>query len=139
MSKGMQAVLNCFLPFELTNGNDGQGKKWFNSARIRKGFEARLIELGLTREPFESSVVVHVTRVLGKGQRLWDSSSIGRGNWKQIEDSLVAVGWFYDDSPRWITETRFFQDDSRRSLGPIIEVNIFEESNAKTQSNNQQP
>lgn len=59
-------------------------------------------------------------------RRLWDSSSIGRGNWKEIEDALVVLGWFHDDCPKWIRETRFFQDALRRSDGPSIEVEIYD-------------
>jgi hypothetical protein len=112
------------LPFELTNGNDGRGSKWFSSAKIRKQIEAKLRQLRLTRSPFLFPVTVHVVRVLGKGQRLWDTSSIGRGNWKEIEDALVACGWFSDDSPKFITMTTFDQDECRRSSGPFIEVTI---------------
>lgn len=121
----MRTVETVLLPFELTNGNDGQGGRWFSSAKIRKKFEAVLRLEYPARRPFGFPVVVHVTRIIGKGQRLWDSSSIGRGNWKQIEDAMVAVGFFHDDSPKYITETRFFQDDSRRDEGPKIEVSIF--------------
>lgn len=112
------------LPFELTNGNDGRGSKWFSSAKLRKQFEASLRKLRLVRTPYPFPVTVHVVRVLGKGQRLWDTSSIGRGNWKEIEDALVACGWFHDDSPRYITRTTFDQDPCRRSSGPFTEVTI---------------
>jgi hypothetical protein len=112
------------LPFELTNGNDGRGSKWFSSAKLRKKFEADLRKMRMIRSPFLFPVTVHVVRVLGKGQRLWDTSSLGRGNWKEIEDALVACGWFHDDSPRYITMTTFDQDECRRSLGPFIEVTI---------------
>ena len=121
----MRTVETVTLPFALTNGNDGQGGRWFSSAKIRKKFEAVLRLEYPARRPFNFPVVVHVTRIIGKGQRLWDSSSIGRGNWKQIEDAMVAVGFFHDDGPKYITETRFFQDDSRRDEGPQIEVSIF--------------
>lgn len=53
------------LPFELTNGNDGRGSKWFSSAKIRKQFEADLKRLNLTSSPFLYPVVVSVTRVIG--------------------------------------------------------------------------
>jgi len=112
------------LPFELTNGNDGRGNKWFSSAKLRKQFEHDLKRLGLTREPFDVPVSVSVTRLLGPGQRLWDVSSIGRGNWKEIEDALVACGWFHDDGPKWITETRFYQCKKDRSQGPAILLEI---------------
>ena len=114
----MTALIDVILPIELTNGNDGRGSKWFSSAKVRKQVEAHLRTLEFTRAPFEAPVEVHVIRILGKNQRLWDSSSIGRGNWKEIEDALVVLGWFQDDSPKWITETRFFQDATRRGPRP---------------------
>ena len=112
------------LPIELTNGNMGRGSKWFSSAKIRKEYEAGLRLQGFSRSPFQFPVRVTVTRVLGKGQRLWDYSSGLRGNYKEIEDSLVAVGWFTDDSPKYITSTDFRQDECRKSSGPFIELLI---------------
>jgi len=123
----MILLLHKILPFELTNGNDGRGSKWFSSAKLRKNFEKNLRLLGYERKPFAMPVLVTVTRILGQGQRLWDSSSIGRGNYKELEDALVAIGWFHDDSPKWITETRFYQDASRRDQGSAIEIQIYTE------------
>ena len=121
------------LPFELTNGNDGRGSRYFSSAKIRKESEATLRKLRMVRTPFLFPVKVHVVRVLGKGQRLWDTSSIGRGNWKEIEDALVACGWFSDDSPKFITMTTFDQDECRRSQGPFVEVTITQDGVFKGQ------
>jgi hypothetical protein len=121
----MTLLLHKILPFELTNGNDGRGSKWFSSAKLRKNFEKNLRLLGYERKPFAMPVLVTVTRILGQGQRLWDSSSIGRGNYKELEDALVAIGWFHDDSPKWITETRFYQDASRRDLGASVAISIY--------------
>jgi len=121
----MTLLLHTILPFELTNGNDGRGSKWFKSSKIRNEFEKNLRLLGYERKPFEMPVSVAVTRILGQGQRLWDSSSVGRGNYKELEDALVAIGWFHDDSPKWITETRFYQDASRRDQGSSIEIQIY--------------
>ena len=70
-------------------------------------------------------VTVTVTRILGKGERLWDSSSILRGNYKEIEDALVAIGWFVDDSTEYIHTTDGRQDDTRRNKGPAIELEIL--------------
>ena len=112
------------LPFELTNGNDGRGSKWFSSSKIRKKFEKDLRLLGMVREPFAYPVEITVTRILGPKQSLWDSSSIGRGNWKEIEDALVACGWFVDDGPKYIKRTTYEQDATRRHQGPCVEVAV---------------
>lgn len=115
------------LPFNMTNGNDGRGSKWFSSAKLRTQIELDMKLMGLTATPFPHKVRIIVTRVLGKGQRLWDWSSCGRGSWKEIEDAMVACGWFHDDSPKWIsTDSSFAQDDTRRSEGPFIEVEVIE-------------
>lgn len=116
---------HIILPFELTNGNDGRGSKWFSSAKLRKKYESELRRLGFVREhPCFPGAVVTVTRILGPRQSLWDSSSIGRGNWKEIEDALVACGWFVDDGPKWIEATYFRQDATQRECGPCIHVEI---------------
>ncbi len=128
MSDQCEILYTESLPIELTNGNAGRGSKWFKSAKVRKDIENKIRILGLTRRPFDLPVEVRVTRILGPNQRLWDSSSIGRGNWKEIEDALVVCGWFHDDSPDYIVETRFFQDSSRRTSGPSIELAIIDRS-----------
>jgi hypothetical protein len=95
------------------------------SAAFRDKVEKKLRKLGLTRSPFAMPVTVTVTRILGKGERLWDSSSILRGNWKEIEDALVAIGWFVDDSPKHIVWTNGRQDDTIRDKGPAVELEIL--------------
>ena len=116
------------LPFALTNGNEGRSKHFGASAKFRRECEATLRMLpGYVREPFAEPVRVVVTRVLGRGERKWDSSSILRGNYKEIEDSLCspAIGWFVDDSPKWIVETVGRQDAGRRDEGPVVLVEVF--------------
>jgi len=114
-----------WFDIDLTNGNDGRGSKWFSSAKLRKQFEAKFRSCGLERTPFDVPVTLTVTRVLGPGQRLWDASSCGRGSWKEIEDALVAIGWFRDDGPKWITEVRFRQHAGSRDRGPALIVEVF--------------
>jgi hypothetical protein len=114
-----------YIPIELDNGNTGRGGKWFSSAKERKKLEATLRALGFARDkPIPYQCTVTVTRVLGKGQRLWDGSSVLRGNWKEIEDSLVALGWWVDDCPKYIKHTDGRQDDTRRKEGPCVELLI---------------
>lgn len=113
------------LPFKLTNGNTGRGNAWFMSANFRQKAEKKLRQIGFVRNPFPCRVSVTVTRILGKGERLWDSSSVLRGNYKEIEDALVACGWFHDDSMKHIALTIGKQDDTRRDKGPCIELEIL--------------
>lgn len=93
------------LPVELTNGNNGQGRGWRQTHYFRKKAQKLIACLGLLRKPFEQPVQVKVVRLFGKGKRKWDDSSVLRGNYKQLEDAMVACGWFHDDSPKWITRT----------------------------------
>jgi hypothetical protein len=117
--------MKIILPIKLTNGNTGRGTAWYMSASFRKKVEKKLRGLGLARSPFAMPVTVTVTRILGKGERMWDSSSVLRGNWKEIEDALVAMGWFVDDSTEYIHTTDGRQDDTRRNKGPAIELEIL--------------
>ena len=120
------ALLDVTLPIELTNGNDGRGSRWFKSSNVRKKLETTLRTLGLVRKPFDRQVRLTVIRIVGKGQRLWDASSVGRGNWKELEDAMVVCGWFHDDGPKWISEVRFYQDDTQRHVGPAVRVVVYE-------------
>jgi len=117
-------LFDVWLPLELTNRNDGRGHSWHRTASERKKIERLLIAEGLQRSPFETPVTVRITRILGKGQRLWDPDSGLRGNAKELIDSLVAAGWFHDDSAKWITEVRFFQCATDRELGPAVRIEI---------------
>lgn len=120
----MTLLLRQSLELKLTNGNDGRGNAFWKSAKFRKTCEQYLRANQLTRTPFEVPVVVHVTRMYSGRERPWDSSSIGRGNWKEIEDALVAVGWFHDDGPKWITRTVF---DQRKHNETGVMVEVFDE------------
>lgn len=123
-----QPVHTALIPIPLENGNEGRGGHWRKSAKRRDEYELELRVRGYTRKPFPFPVCVHVTRVMGPGEARWDYSSIGRGNWKEIEDALVALGWFHDDSAKYIRDVRFFQHDSDRHLGPKIWVEVFRSS-----------
>lgn len=126
MSDNLTFIETIPLPVELTNRNAGQGHHWGATAASRKKIEDILRKRFLTRSPFLHPVKIEITRILGKGQRLWDNDSIGRGNSKQLVDALVSCGWFSDDSPKFITECDYRQDASRRSQGPSVEISIWQ-------------
>lgn len=114
------------LPIRLTNNNGGRGGSYHASATFRKKCEEHLRAWGLAANPvrFPFPVRVRVIRVLGPHERKWDTSSILRGNYKEIEDALVAIGWFPNDSPQWIGMTLPDQDDSQRDFGPAIVIEV---------------
>jgi hypothetical protein len=121
----MNVIHSINLPLELTNGNDGRGNKWFRSSKVRDDIEWMLRAFGQVRKPFDHPVMIRITRVLGKGQRLWDSDSIGRGNSKELIDALVAVGWFVDDCPKHIIETQFRQTIPKTRGLPSVIVEVM--------------
>ena len=120
-----ECVLSQRLAIKLTNNNQGQGRHWAKSHRSRKDLELFLLAFYGRRQPFKFPVRLRVTRILGKREHLWDESSISRGNWKQIEDSLVSLGWFVDDCRPYIVGYDFTQDDSQREQGPAVLVECF--------------
>lgn len=109
------------LPIELTNGNEGRSKHWGSAAKRRKSI-AEVIVATVKVRPVETPTRLTITRILGKGERLYDADSLGRGNAKELIDALVAVGFLPDDGPRHVVECRFVQDASRRASGPAVEV-----------------
>jgi len=118
-----ELLLRELLPVKLTNGNDGRGSRWFKADKRRKAIVKQLA--GLKREPFSDPVRVVLTRVLGKGERLWDADSVGRGNAKELIDSLVELGWWVDDGPKFIRECDYRQDANRRDDGSAVLVEVF--------------
>lgn len=121
----MELLLEQLLPIKLENQNQHQSRDWRAAVNRRKKYERLLRYKKLVRKPFRFPVQVIVTRILGPREQKWDHSSIGRGNYKEIEDSLVSLGWFNDDSPKWIVETRFKQDDSQRKNGPKVLIQVY--------------
>jgi hypothetical protein len=116
-------VLKKILPVELTNSNIGRGYHWAATAASRKKIARTLA--GERRTPFEYPVAIRITRILGPGQRLWDADSVGRGNAKELIDSLVELGWLHDDGPRWVTHCDYRQDAQSRVSGPSVMIEIF--------------
>lgn len=103
------------LPIELKNGNAGRTKHFGQSHAMRKLY-AKIIPIA--KEPISWPAMVTVVRVLGAKQRFWDASSGFRGNFKELEDTLIANGWFTDDSVAYIPEVRFVQYEKRKEKGP---------------------
>ena len=117
-------LLDITLPFDLKNGNDGQGRGWKRSASVRSRF-SKSVHIPI-REPFKVPTFVVATRILGPRQHLMDCDNVNRGDWKQLQDTLVDKGWWYDDSYEHITGIVFRQDDSDRSAGPAVRIQVWQ-------------
>ena len=117
---------SAILPIELKNANTGRTRQFGVSNRERKQYARLLKTLGHRRKPFAAQTDVVVTRILGSNQRLWDASSVLRGNWKELEDALVEAGWWWDDDVTWIRLVLGTQDPTRRELGPAVQIDAYE-------------
>lgn len=117
-------VLEFTLPVRLTNDNNGQKRHWGRSARRRTELGLQIKAWFPLLKPIPFPVRVSVIRVLGKGDRLWDEDSIGRGNAKQLIDALRKAGMFVNDDPRWIVSVPYSQDSSDRREYPRVRIRI---------------
>lgn len=113
------------IPIQLISKNKLQGRSWYGKSNAKKKYLSILIYRKLGRKPFRFPVRLVVTRLLGAGEKKWDYDNIGGGSWKQLQDSLVQIGWFKDDSSKWITKVEFEQDDSQRSKGPAVKIQVY--------------
>jgi len=117
-------IVTLCLPIRLTNGNQGRTRHYGESNRMRALFEQLFRAWFPGQKPFETPVKVTVIRVLGSRERSWDLGSWQRGNWKEIEDALVAAGWFHDDSPKWIRDVQFEEVNYDRSQYSRLRIRI---------------
>ena len=118
-------LLSEAFPIKLLNGNNGQTKHWSTANKFRKQYESEILAMGTYRKPFDVRVRIRITRILGKGERMWDEDSIGRGSAKQFIDAMVACGFFHDDGPKWIAGVEYRQSDGSRANGPCIILDVF--------------
>jgi len=149
-------LFTMVLKEKLTNNNAGQGRGWHRSAKDRKTMDAKVSQSmivtynedgTMSYAPFSESlagtqlsdlVVLIVTRVLGKGERKWDADSVLRGNSKQMLDAIVGSRLLADDNPKYVALVVGMQDDTRREIGPLIEVGFYSaiDGNALDDTNN---
>ena len=120
----MNEPITLLLPLKLSNNNTGQSRHWSAANKQKHTFVHTLRAMRIKGTPPPVKQRVTITRILGKGESLWDADSVLRGNAKQLLDSLVDAGFFVDDGPKYISEVLDKQDDSRRSAGPAIQVEI---------------
>jgi hypothetical protein len=129
---------------ELKNGNEGRSKHWSSAHTSKKQWKKVLAEADIECEtglvldvqtfleevlgdrPVQQRVGLVFTRVLGKGQRMYDSDSIIRGNAKELLDSIVDIGILSDDNTKYVEWSLGLQDDKRRTEGPFTTVSFYD-------------
>lgn len=117
-----EPLISVVLPVDLKSQNTGRGNRWFNSARLRNQFEAELQDF--CRPFLDVPIHLEYTRIVGPGQRAWDQDNLALAL-KQLQDALVSLGWFHDDSPRWIRSIRYSHDTTARDEGPALKVTAW--------------
>ena len=126
-SRGLNGRLNgssVLLPIDLPRANDllRRSGHWKRSKfKEACGWELTAKRLRFD-EPPEMPVRLTLTRILGKGQRLYDADNLVAST-KGLIDAMKEANWFKDDSPAYL-KLRWKQDTTRRELGPAVLVEV---------------
>ena len=115
-------TFECVLPVDLKTQNTGRGNSWYRPAAERKRIAEMLHDH--VREPFDGPVCVLYTRILGPGQRAWDNDNLA-ASCKQLQDALTELGWWYDDSAKWLSVIGYRHAEHRGEF-PAVMVSVFE-------------
>lgn len=123
----MTDTITIWLDVPLSNNNAGQTRHWSAAYEAKAEFELALAAWCRWKAPTppDHQQRIVVTRILGKGERLWDADSVLRGTAKQLIDALADAGFFHDDGPKWITEAVGRQDATQRQRGPAVQIEIM--------------
>ncbi|NNE62373.1 MAG: hypothetical protein HKN35_15885 [Woeseia sp.] len=117
-------ILEAILPINLKSQNTGRGNAWYGTAEARRAMQEALYPEYNRNDPFDYPVGVLYTRVCGVGQRSWDNDNLAI-SCKQLQDALTALGWWHDDSDKWLRCLAYRHDTSRRQQGPAVMVSVF--------------
>ena len=112
------------LPIQLLSKNDRDRLHYRRRSALRLSYQS-IVELTHPRKhetPREPQRVT-VTRLMGAHERPFDLQNVGAGSAVELIDALKQLGWFRDDSARWL-EPRFLQRPNDRDPGPACLVEI---------------
>lgn len=126
----MTPVITLRLPVPLVSLNQLKGRHW--SARSRGKTEwAEALMVARARHlapptPPEYRQVVEITRLMGRGEREFDFENLAGGNAKSLIDALTRLGFWRDDSPRWLAreyhQRRATPDEARERVRTIVVI-----------------
>lgn len=116
-------MIDVTLPIDLVSANKLLRMHYQARKRLRVDYRERLFEHGIRRKnPPEGRQLVRITRVLGPGQREFDTDNL-HGSVKELLDSLRDFRIVRDDTPSAI-ELVVEQDAQRRGGGPAVRVRV---------------
>lgn len=120
-AKRLTLPVSIVLPIPLQNSNEGRAGTWHKSANSRKSIEGTLRLFRHVYDPSDMPPVkLTITRLWGRGQKPLDEDSLGRGNAKQLIDSMVACGWLVDDSRPHVMQCDYRQRKSDDGIAATL-------------------
>lgn len=124
------------LPIQLLSKNERDRLHPRRRSALRLSYQS-IIELTHPRRhdtPRQRQLVT-VTRLMGVHERPLDLQNIGAGSAVELIDALKQLGWFVDDSPRWL-EPRFRQKRNDQDPGPscLVEIEVMTPKKGRTKT-----
>jgi hypothetical protein len=96
----------------LVSLNELRGRHWGQRARLKTAIVSELTVRRLARlapkHPPNDLQIVHVERLLNGQAKLMDEQNLAGGTAKELIDSLTTLGFWRDDSPRFV-DIRYHQ------------------------------
>ena len=120
--QGLEMRMHWIIPIEIKSGNKIIGRHWSSKAHYNKKImEATYWEMLKDKDQRRNDcyAIVTVSRVLSKGQKLFDDDNLSWG-FKPVFDCLKNTGWIKDDNPKWIK--RGYKQVRGDQAGFIIEI-----------------
>lgn len=120
-----QGVVTGFLFVKLLSKNGRDALHWSRRQKLKNEYLLELSHAYPRKGVYTSEVKQRVTftRVLGKGEKLFDDANMAGGSCVELQDAMTALGWWHDDSPRYL-ESRFAQDAKHRQYGSCVVIRI---------------
>ena len=117
-------VKTLILPIALLSKNGRDALHWSQRRKLRQTYALMLRTKHPRKEPpVNQKQRVTFTRILGKGEKLFDDSNVAGGSCVELQDAMTACGFWVDDSPKFL-ESCFAQIASQRKLGPAVLIEI---------------
>ena len=116
--------MTLHLDLRLKSLNQLKGRHWRarHDDKRRVGIAFLAARVRQTTPPQHRQLVT-LTRILGPRERAWDDENLHGGTAKAVIDTLTDLGYWVDDSPKWI-DRAYHQDATRRAEGPAVEITV---------------